>query len=264
MADFKAPYVNQWAVQVAPTPTDDQGVNWRYPLSAVSGTPTTPTPDGSWALPANLQNSNLSDVTTFNVSGSNPGPSNYIYVSNFNLGIPTSATILGIEVLVTWGPTFTSTTNEESVRLAWGASAANLSPTNNASGAARTPETNNIFGGAADMWGSTSATLTPAVLNATNFGVVYRVQRTSTATGIVVLRGIAVRVTYSMVADGNLRVTQEYAEVLSSAFGAARVTQQYAEVLSHTIAPVRVTQEYAEVLRSITIQSTRPRRMVFF
>lgn len=218
---------------------------------------------GTWANLGFLTSASTADEAVWSATGAVTGPSPYLFVAGFNLGVPASATITGIEVQIRVGSAYTNAV-EDTVRLGWGGSASTLSTANKASGAARTAQTDSIVGGPADLWGETSATLTPAVVNAASFGVVYRVSRPTSSNSSVTLRGIMLRVTYDVTVDGQVRSTQVYAEVLTQTTKPVRTTQVYAEVLTKTAKPVRVTQVYAEVLRSIGAQTARPRRMIFF
>lgn len=262
MGDYTAPLVNQWGVQTAPG-ADDAGGVWKYPSAGSLLT----TDGGSWSSTSVLLNSDLSDALTWSVSnGVTAGLSSYLYVSGFGLSIPSSATILGVEAYIRTGGTYSTNVLEESVRLALSASAATMSSDNKASGTTRAVETEYVKGSPSDLWGETTATLTPAVLNASAFGLVYRANRNSTAASTMLLRALALRVTYSVVEDGAVRVTQEYAEVIVRKTEPIRVTQVYAEVLTKTADPIRVTQVYAEVIRSIAdaAPTVRPRRLIFF
>lgn len=245
MADFKSPLLNQWERQIPPTSTNDGGREWRYPGTATTGVPSASPVEGTWSLISRLVGSDITDDATWSIGNTAiSGTSPYGYVSNFTLGIPASATILGVEVLMTYGSVFNTNTIEETVRLAWGTDAANVSVDNKAAGTTRTPLSQVTLGSPTDTWGSA---LTPAILNDTTFGVLFRAQRIATGAGRSDLRGIALRVSYSVEPDGDVRLTQEYAEVISQA------TRQ-----------IRVTQAYAEVVRSIDVQTLRNRRMVFF
>lgn len=262
MGDYTAPLVNQWGVQTAPGVNDAGGV-WKFPSAGSLLT----TDGGTWSSTSVLLNSDLSDAITWSVSnGVATGVSSYLYVSNFGLSIPSTATILGVEARVRTGATFSANVIEESVRLALSASAATMSADNKASGTTPSVETEFIKGSATDLWGESAATLTPAVLNSSNFGLVYRASRNSTAASTMTLRALALRVTYSVVEDGAVRVTQAYAEVIFRKTEPIRATQVYAEVLVKKAEPIRVTQVYAEVIRSIADAAppTRPRRLIFF
>lgn len=264
MGDYTAPLVNQWGVQTAPG-VDDAGGPWKFPSVGVTNLPTS---DGFWSGTSTLLNSDLSNEADWSVSnGVAIAPSSYLYVSGFGFAIPSTATILGVEARVRTGTIFTSNLRENEVRLAMATNAATLSSDNKATtGTALAIETEYVKGTASDLWGETTATLTPAVVNATSFGLVYRVTRNSTAASTLKLRGLALRVTYSVVEDGAIRVTQAYAEIIFRKSEPVRVTQVYAEVLVKKAEPISVTQVYAEVIRSIAdaAPTQRPRRLIFF
>jgi hypothetical protein len=260
MTTFVAPIQNQWGRQI--DTTLQRNVQWRIPQTIVDNVPSAP---GSffWSatnLTVFLANSDEGDETAWASSGASSSSTN-LYVSNYGFNIPTGATILGIEVSVVAGSTWTANTLENTVRLAMAASAGTLSTDNKASGAARTPLSAVTYGGAADLWGESTATLTPAVINSSNFGIVYRVNATATSQTASVRR-LGIRVTYSATEDGNVRISHEYAEVLVQKTEPVRLTQTYAEVLTVKSEPVRATQVYAEVLRSVADSVARKRRML--
>lgn len=143
---------------------------------------------------------------------------------------------------------------DETLVLAWGAAAANISPTDQFDGTLATQSQNTIeYGGPADMWGTA---LTPAIVNSSDFGLVYRAVRNNTGSGnrSLALISARIRITFSDAGiDGTVRNTQMDVSVLTSDLKAARVTQQYAEVLSSSAGPVRVTQQYVEVLTQANV-----------
>lgn len=226
------------------------------------------TPDFNWTNPTNAQglegglywNTNDAVLTT---SGAQPYTCATLRFSNFGFSIPAGSTILGVEcciVIEFSQPDY----DWNSVRLAWGASAANLSTNNNGTAAGAMPSGPNTttgdafwFGGSADLWGESSATLLSNV-NTTDFGFVFQPARNdspSTSSRVLNISSARMVVHYSVTEAGNMRVTQEIAQVVGEKAEAARVTQMWASVIGETqettARNTRVSQVYGEVISTI-------------
>lgn len=116
----------------------------------------------SWSNPTNVTGS--SGFATATTSGPHGGPTSTLFSDTYGFSIPTTATIVGVQVSIT--RTGTSGTDlDNTVQLLVSGSAAG---TNKASGAAWNTVATVTYGGPTDTWG---LTLTPAQVNATNFGV---------------------------------------------------------------------------------------------
>lgn len=131
----------------------------------------------SWTIPDNAKASdNLyanSTLAVFNDS------TDYLKASNFGFAIPTTATINGVVVEVErYSP---GSIRDASIRLVKNGFIAGDDKINRATGldwpAPTDTNTYVSYGGSTDLWG---LSLTPADINATNFGVVYRAWRTGT------------------------------------------------------------------------------------
>lgn len=266
-ATFAVPHYQQWEVQIpAYGPTAGSFASrlttWRPANTAASNVPAS-SATGSWAQATNLGDGDDFQDTAAWTSGASAGVSQYLYASNFLFDVPPEATIVGVEAFLKNAATAHAGISVETMRLSLAASAATLSTANRASAGAFSPEEERTYGGASDLWGESTSTLTPAIVNSAGFGVVFRLQ--STGSGQVnSFRRIGLRVTYTIELDGPVLVTQEYAEVVSVAqFAPVRVTQEYAEVMYTATLPVVVTTVYAEVLRSISSTAIviKPRRV---
>jgi hypothetical protein len=91
------------------------------------------------------------------------------------------------------------------------------------------------YGGPTDLWGESTSSLTPAVVNSADFGAVLRLARSGgTFSRSMNVNYIEMAVYYSVAEDGAIRMTRAYAEALAT-----------------DTAPVRMTRVYAEILRSL-------------
>lgn len=115
--------------------------------------------------PTNAQLSDDSYVTAVLALGQT---SQYLKATGFNFTIPLDATITGITVEVERSSTALSALSDSSVRLVNGGT---VSGDNKAAGGTwPTVDTYQSYGSSTDLWG---LTLTPADVNASNFGVVF-------------------------------------------------------------------------------------------
>jgi hypothetical protein len=97
----------------------------------------------------------------------------YLRASAYGFAIPTDATITGIKTKITWNSGNYSSYTDISVKLAWGASAASVSPTDlglNTAGVI----TGRVYGADGEMWGTS---LTPADINSSDFGWIWKPAR---------------------------------------------------------------------------------------
>lgn len=116
-----------------------------------------------WATPSNAQYSDNIYSTTFSDSGSDP---DYLQATNFSFAIPSDATITGITVGIEKKAS-SSIIVDTIVKLVKGGT---ISGDNKASASVwSTSDAYTTYGGSSDMWG---LSLTPADVNASNFGVV--------------------------------------------------------------------------------------------
>ena len=140
-----------------------------YPASSVA-----------WTNPNNTQINDGAYAETTLVPGSSLYYSDYLDTTGYAFNIPTDATILGIKASIKRYATVGSTLVPVTVKL--------IGPAGNNKGTASYLPTTPIvinYGGATDLWG---ATLTPAIVNASTFGLRYSLQHAngaSSSTGFV-------------------------------------------------------------------------------
>lgn len=241
MANFRAPFLDQWGTGGTEFPDTFQNCG-----TGENDVPATASITHSWASPGNVTSQSGSSTSNLATSGGGVYVLPYIRASNFGFAIPTGATILGIEVEVVWG-SGSSVYTQQDLRLAWGASAVNLSTANRADGSTLNTmdQSLEVWGGAADLWGELASTLNPTVINSSDFGWVFKANRADTNTFLNTIRIDCMRAT----------VYYSLSEPLA---GAARTTQTEALVLVTEAKPVRVTQVYSETLAGIIIPATVP------
>lgn len=236
MGAFSQPFIDQWNR----ARDGIENTSFLAPGVGENNVPSTPSITHSWVNPGNIDTVASGDAT-LTTAGSGPFVLPYLRASDFGFSIPSTATITGIETEIVWGSS-SSLFDVEEVKLAWGASAANLSTGNKAAGeAAGSSETTN-YGGDADLWGETISTLTPALVNSSDFGFVLLLSKTSTSTLAARIDALRMKVYYdNTTVDGQVRVTQT--EIM---------------VLAKTIEPVFVTQTYLEAIISAPIVGVIP------
>lgn len=226
------------------------------PAAAVSGVPTNT--GTSWSLVERLT-VGTSDSATL----SGTAATSDLYVSAFGFDIPSTATILGVEVLLSGGPTQQPSRLDTVARLSLGPSAGALSSANRAQGVALTAYGTRVYGGPSDLWGSG---LTPAIVNSSGFGFVFRMGTATAASPSTTINRIEIRVTYQVVEDGTARTTAVDAAAIVKSASALRLSQEYADAISTTTGAARVTQQRIDVIRSLsngTIITARRRRLMF-
>ena len=133
--------------------------------------------------------------STSNISASNDTRSSHnngqtAIVTNFTFGLPSGATIDGVELQVesrATGGTWTQV-----VQLYNGSAIGNSKST---TGITSTTDETRTYGGAADLW---SATLTQAIVNGTGFGVIVTANRTAGTGGTrFEIDSLQMRITYT-------------------------------------------------------------------
>lgn len=229
---FIQPNIDQWGNGGSEDNTDKRNAG-----TGQNDVPATASITHNWSNPGNITSELSLGAASLNSSISNPPILPYLRASNFGFNIPSAATLVGIETELAWGSGSSSDYIESEIRLAWGASAANLSTDNNGDGAsvpgsAVTEER----GGPTDLWGELASTLTPAVVSSSDFGFVIKLTRpTGTGSRTAFIDCMRMRVYYSLTdpLDGNVRVTQLEAMALVTEAKEVRVTQVYAEVLTN-------------------------------
>jgi hypothetical protein len=223
MTDYTQPYYDQWNAS-------DKDIELSGYVNAGTGennVPVTADITHSWVNPNNLTLESLADARLTSAGGSYVFP--YLRASNFDLDIPAGATILGIELDITWYYSNVDYTLAE-LYLAWGTGASVFSTTNKGTGQTlnRAQGEEEIFGGPTDLWGSS---LTPAIVNSTDFGIVFKPAKTVTDSSYVGIDRVGLKVYYSVTEDGEVRVTQSEGLILFTYASDVIVTQTFAEVL---------------------------------
>ena len=133
-----------------------------------------------WANPGNITSSDNSYATTSFTYGY-ATTNDYLKASNFGFSIGSGDTINGITVAIERKATNIIT--DVVVYILNGDGSAGIGSTNRSAGATwNTTEGVVNFGGSSDVWG---ATWTPAKVNSSNFGVVFRCAGGSTGFGDV-------------------------------------------------------------------------------
>lgn len=234
MGEIQDPFADQWDASTSGIETSP----YLGPSTGENNVPATASNTHNWLTPANIATLALGNSSFTSSGGSYIFP--YLRGSNFGFSIPATATILGIEASVIWAATSDHYTLAD-LKLAWGASAVNLSTTNKAAGENIGGDGGEVtfYGGESDLWGETTATLTPTVINSTDFGFVLKPAKASALSSAVSIDAFRVRVFYS-------EATPD---------GAVRITQVEALVLAKETKPVRITQVYAEVVMSVNSPS---------
>lgn len=211
-----------------------QGIEVAVERGYVAGSPDTGHDfAGSGSGWTNSGNITADDGNTADIASTPSGSPNLI-ASSFGFNIPTGRTILGVEVKVERHATgnFSTTTFWEDVVLYNGSDLGNdKAPGGSWTG---TPTVDTI-GGAADTWG---ASLTPAIVNSTSFGVRMKVAATGLESGHTAhIDYVTMRVWYSAgdvidsqvrlrKADGTIATVQNKADTMNT-WAEADTTKTY-------------------------------------
>lgn len=221
---IRTPIIDQWG-------ESPDGNAYGY-KSAGTGTNDSPVTSGvtvNWATPQDITTPTTGDATIV-TTGGGPFVFPYLRASNFGFNVPAGGTITGVELFIEVGGT-NSDYRDAEVRLIVSAAPA-VGLTNKGNIASMQTGVNLTYGGDGDLWGESTATLTPAFVNSADFGAVLKVDRTTAnSTRTVAIRSMSMAVYFTGV-DGQVRVTQSFAEaVYVPSPGEARVTQSFAEVI---------------------------------
>jgi hypothetical protein len=125
---------------------------------------------GTWEYPGNILSS---DDSYANVPG-NAGYTCILFASNFNLGIPSGATIDGVEVRIEKRRGGSEDIVDAAVGIndsAWGGETASSNYADTSTNWSSS-DTYTTYGGPTNLWGLVN--LTPDTLNSTTLGVVFR------------------------------------------------------------------------------------------
>ena len=143
----------------------------------------------AWSNPGNI----TSPDTTYATVDTSLGDSHYLEASSFGFNVPTGATILGVELNITRHRSSGGVSGvvDTSVRLVKGGV---ISGTNEASATGwTTGDLTVTYGGSTDLWG---LALTPADVNASNFGAVLAVA-TNAVAGVASVDYMSITVYYT-------------------------------------------------------------------
>jgi hypothetical protein len=145
----------------------------------------------AWSNPGNIVPGASAQPATVN-TGSSGTNSHYLQATNFGFGIPSRATVVGVQVQIT-RKSAAGAVNDNVVELVKGGS---VQTTRNYAVATAwgTGQTTQSYGGSSDLWG---ISLQPADVNASNFGVVFAVNGNDTAS----VYSIQVSVSYRTAKD---------------------------------------------------------------
>ena len=174
-------------------------IHYSIPSSQGPSTPATATSSGSNQHWSNVSNSKTSDnsYATVSVDGND---SDYISATGFGFSIPSNAVINGVIVDVERKSSSTSDggSDDASVRLIKGGSITGSDRQTNTD--YTTSDTTESHGTSSDLWG---LTLTPADINAANFGVAVSVQKNSNggSAHTVSIDSIIITIHYSIVSS---------------------------------------------------------------
>jgi len=121
----------------------------------------------------NSGNTTTSDNVYATISITNTN-SAYMYLSNFGFAVPAGATIVGVESTVERSYTTTGSRTISSGRISLVTNTTLIGSNQSITYPANT-DASVTTGGSASMWGANTITLTPAIVNNSNFGLRFRV-----------------------------------------------------------------------------------------
>lgn len=183
----------------------------------------------NWATPGNITTP-VTGNATLTTSGAGPFVLPYLRASGFSFNVPSTGTITGVELFVEVGASVTDYISSE-VRLAYGVTPT-LSIGNKNTGTFFTSNVDLIFGGDGDLWGESTSTLTPSIVNSSDFGAVLKFTRSTTSTTRAINIVSMAMAVYFTGNDGEARVSQSFAEVVyAQSAGEVRISQTFAEVI---------------------------------
>jgi len=224
MADFVSPTVNEfdWGADLALGSDEPIAEGWRLCGTSVGGVPAAAGTAFAFDARANTDWYSANNAATCFLTTA--ATSEWLRAYNFDFASFIAAsgpTIDGVEVLIDWSAV-DADLSIHSLFLSWGASAATMSVTNK-SGALPGTASRVVYGGPTDLWGETSIALTD--LRTSDFGVSLRTIEDSGGSGWGSINSISMKIYWSDTADGEVRVTQQYVEVLGTS-ALANVVQE--------------------------------------
>lgn len=149
-----------------------------------------------WTNSGNIVSSNNADATA-TIGGNSQ--SAYLQATNFGFSIPATATINGVYVFIERAASSSSSLDDQDVYLLKAGAQAG---SNRAKGGYwGTSDATQWYGSTTDLWGTT---WTPAQINASNFGVRFRVDNDSGSSRTASVDEIQVRVYYTPLPDTSI------------------------------------------------------------
>ncbi|UOF77207.1 tail tubular protein a tubular protein [Caudoviricetes sp.] len=142
-----------------------------------------------WQTPSNASTSNDS----YTIYGGANTNSTTLTATNFNASVPSGATITGIETRIERKSNFASTWKDLQVQLVKGGSASGTDKADTST-TYTTSDVTVTYGGSSDLWGNT---LSQSDVNATNFGIAFRAQNTTTTNAFCSVDMIQIKVYYT-------------------------------------------------------------------
>lgn len=151
----------------------------------------------AWINPENITTNNSLYATAALTNAASI--SNYLYARDYGFNIPGNAIITGIQVIVNRSSSHSNSIQDNVVKLIVNGNIAGINKAR--IGSWPTSMTSVTYGSSSDMWSLTSATLTPAVVNASNFGVALACEKTASGSKDARINYIQVIITYKVTGE---------------------------------------------------------------
>jgi hypothetical protein len=152
----------------------------------------------SWSNTSNIFSSNNSDATVSLTSSGSNRRSEYLEATGFGFSIPVGSTIDGIEVSVEKSASSSSSIRDRDVYLTKDGSN-NVGDDYAESVDWSTSDATTIYGGAADLWGTT---WTAAEINSSNFGLLFKCRNRAGGSRTASIDHISITVYYTTASSG--------------------------------------------------------------
>jgi len=154
-----------------------------------SATPPTTASGTNWGTPANVLTQDATYTTFTGTSGT------YLQITGFGFAIPAGSTINGVQATV-WGTSSGSNATNRTIRVNLTTNGTAAAGTNKTQ-ALTTSNASYALGTTSDLWG---ATLTPANVNTSTFGVLIR-DNDTTSSGTFSMDYVSLTITYTLEAN---------------------------------------------------------------
>jgi hypothetical protein len=232
---FTYPLLDQWGETLEGGGDAGKDTGAQIAASWGDDVPITPSASVFWASEAKAFDRVGDNTEAARITGDEADIFPYLRMHNFGFAMPTTGLVKGVEVEIGYQMDLLGVAakwDEDELFIAWGASAALGRTTDKFIGATAAASARRTFGGPTDLWGESSGTITPTIVNGTDFGCIAKWARNDTGDETIEIDYIQMRVYYEDTVDGTIRTTQTYAEVLGTIAQPANVSQNYAEVLA--------------------------------